>query len=385
MMMTPQEKAASGNGVFCTRCVMDTTDPDIHFDEQGICTHCHKAKRLLSAVRFSEEESRRRLEAIADKIKKQTEGKDYSCIVGLSGGVDSSYAAYVAHGMGLRILAVHFDNGWNSEIAVSNIKNIVKTLGLDLITYVINWEEFRDIQRAFIKASVVDIEMITDHAIMAAMYRIAKEHGIRYILSGQNYATEHCMPKAWIWNKQDLRNLKAIHRQYGETPLKTFPVLSTWRYLIYRRIFFEYVLPLNNLNYRKFEAMEILKRELNWREYGAKHFESLFTKFYQAYILPVKFGIDKRKAHLSALVRNGELTRDQAVQELSKPYYDPKELKQDKDYVFKKLGFSEGEFDSLMKQQAIPHDHYGSDHSLVSRMLGIYETFKEWGVVKARR
>jgi len=142
---------------------------------------------------------------------------------------------------------------------------------------------------------------------------------------------------------------------------------------------------LNNLNYRKFEAMEILKRELNWREYGAKHFESLFTKFYQAYILPVKFGIDKRKAHLSALVRNGELTRDQAVQELSKPYYDPKELKQDKDYVFKKLGFSEGEFDSLMKQQAIPHDHYGSDHSLVSRMLGIYETFKEWGVVKARR
>jgi N-acetyl sugar amidotransferase len=364
---------------------MDTTDPDILFDEHGVCTHCHKAEWLLSAVRFSEEESRRRLEAIADKIKKQTEGKDYSCIVGLSGGVDSSYAAYVAHGMGLRILAVHFDNGWNSEIAVSNIKNIVKTFELDLITYVINWEEFRDIQRAFIKASVVDIEMITDHAIMAAMYRIAKEHGIRYILSGQNYATEHCMPKAWIWNKQDLRNLKAIHRQYGETPLKTFPVLSTWRYLIYRRIFFEYVLPLNNLNYRKFEAMEILKRELNWREYGAKHFESLFTKFYQAYILPVKFGIDKRKAHLSALVRNGELTRDQAVQELSKPYYDPKELKQDKDYVFKKLGFSEGEFDSLMKQQAIPHDHYGSDHSLVSRMLGIYETFKEWGVVKARR
>lgn len=373
-----------GNVVICTRCVMDTTDPGIHFDEHGICTHCYKAKRLLSSVRFSEEESNRRLEAIAEKIKKRTIGKDYSCIVGLSGGVDSSYAAYVAHGMGLKILAVHFDNGWNSEIAVSNIKNIVKTLGLDLITYVINWEEFRDIQRAFIRASVVDIEMITDHAIMAAMYRIAKEHGIRYILSGQNYATEHCMPKAWIWNKQDLRNLKAIHRQYGENPLKTFPVLSTWRYLIYRRIFFEYVLPLNNLNYKKFGAMEILKRKLNWREYGAKHFESIFTKFYQVYILPVKFGIDKRKAHLSALIRNGEMTREQALQELSKPYYDPGELKQDREYVLKKLGFSEEEFDSLMKQKAIPHDHYGSDQALVSRLLGVYAWLKGLGVLKSR-
>jgi N-acetyl sugar amidotransferase len=368
----------------CTRCIMDTTDPNIIFDGEGVCSHCHKAEALLGSVTFAKEESERRLRAISDRILATSRGRSYDSIIGLSGGADSSYAAYIAHRMGLRPLAVHFDNGWNSEIAVSNIKNIVKTFGWDLVTYVINWEEFRDIQRAFFKASVIDIEMITDHAIMAAMYKIARDHSIRYILSGENYATEHCMPKAWIWNKQDLRNLKAIHKRFGEIPLKTFPLMSTWKLLVYRRLFFEYVLPLNNLNYRKNDAMEELKREVGWRDYGGKHFESVFTKFYQAYILPIKFGVDKRRPHLSALIRNGEIIREQALKEMDKPYYDLVEMERDREYVLKKLGFTETEFDSMMKEKQVPHHYYPSDRKTVQNLLKVYGFFKDLNLVSAR-
>jgi N-acetyl sugar amidotransferase len=368
----------------CTRCIMDTTDPKITFDGKGVCSHCHKAEGLLRSVRFTREESERRLRSIADRIRTGSMGRDYDSIIGLSGGADSSYTAHIAHQLGLRPLAVHFDNGWNSEIAVSNIKNIVRTFGWDLVTYVINWEEFRDIQRAFFCASVIDIEMITDHAIMAAMFRIAREHHIRFILSGQNYATEHCMPKSWIWNKQDLRNLKTIHKRFGEAPLKTFPMMSTWRLLVYRRLFFEYVLPLNNINYRKQEAIEELKREVGWRDYGGKHFESVFTKFYQAYILPRKFGVDKRKPHLSALIRNGEITRDQALEELGRPYCDPVELERDREYVLKKLGFSEAEFDAMMLQDRVDHDSYGSDKRVVKTLLRVYHFLKDLHLVSAR-
>jgi hypothetical protein len=287
--------------------------------------------------------------------------------------------------MGLRPLAVHFDNGWNSEVAVSNIKSIVGKLGFDLVTYVINWEEFRDIQRAFIKASVVDIEMITDHAIMAAMYAIARKHGIRVILSGQNHATEHCMPKAWIWNKQDLVNLRAIHDKFGEVRLKTFPTLPTWKYLVYRRILFDYVLPLNAVNYRKTEAMAVMERELGWRYYGGKHYESVFTKFYQAYILPTKFNIDKRKPHLSALIRNGELTRSQALEELARPLYPAEELSRDKEYVLKKLGFSESEFEQIMAESPVSHNAFPSDRALVDKLMRLYLTIKKTGLVQGKR
>lgn len=369
----------------CTVCVMDTTDPGISFDARGICSHCHRAEGLLAGVRFTPAESASRLEAIAGRIKAAGKGKEYDVVLGLSGGVDSSYTAYVAHQMGLRPLAVHFDNGWNSEIAVSNIKNIVKVLDFDLETYVINWEEFRDLQRAFIKASVIDIEMLTDHAITAATCRIAREHGIRFVFSGQNYATEHCMPKAWIWNKQDLVNIKAIHRRYGEVPLKTYPMMSTIKYLVARRVLFEYVTPLNNLNYRKIEAMEALKSDLAWRYYGGKHYESLFTKFYQAYILPRKFHVDKRKAHLSSLIRNGEITREDAIAELQKPLYEPNELIHDKDYVLKKLGFGDEEFDRIMTQPPVAHDSFPSDRTRVAALMTLYEKLRSIGLMKQVR
>ena len=363
---------------------MDTTDPTITFDAQGVCSHCHRAEELLAAVRFEEAESQRRLEGITRRIKDRANGREYDSIIGLSGGVDSSYTAYVAHKLGLRPLAVHFDNGWNSEIAVSNIKNIVKHLGFDLVTYVINWEEFRDIQRAFFRASVVDIEMITDHAIMAVMFGLARKHHIHFILSGSNNATEHCMPKAWIWSKQDLRNLKAIHARFGELPLKTFPTLSTLKHLVWRRMFFEYVPLLNNLNYHKLEAMGIMQQEIGWRDYGGKHFESVFTKFYQAYILPVKFNIDKRKPHLSALIRNDEINREEALAQLELGPYDPAELARDKEFVIKKLGFSESEFDAMMREKPVPHSAYPSDRGRVRRLMGLYLRLNAMGLVSRR-
>jgi N-acetyl sugar amidotransferase len=352
----------------CVRCIMDTSDPDIVFDEAGVCNHCRRAETLLPTVHFTPEQSEARLRAIAERIKAASRGR-YDSLIGLSGGVDSSYVAYVAHRLGLRPLAVHFDNGWNSEIAVANIEKIVRKCGFDLITYVIDWREFRDLQRAFLRASVIDVEMLTDHAIIAAMYKIAAQHDIKFILSGTNYATEHGMPRSWLWNKQDLRNIRAIHRRYGELKLKSFPMMSTARYVFNRFIRdYRYVELLNNLNYSKTEAIVTLEREFGWTYYGGKHYESVFTKFYQAYILPAKFGVDKRKVHFSDLLRNGEITRDEALEEMNKPLYRPDELEQEKQYVIEKLGFSESEFDAIMKTPPRSHRDFPSDEWLVNIM-----------------
>lgn len=352
----------------CVRCIMDTTDPDIVFDEAGVCNHCRRAEMLLPTVRFTPEQSEARLRAIADRIKSASRGP-YDSIIGLSGGVDSSYGAYVAHRLGLRPLAVHFDNGWNSEIAVANIEKIVRACGFDLVTYVIDWREFRDLQRAFLRASVIDVEMLTDHAIIAAMYKIAAQHNIKSILSGTNYATEHGMPRSWLWNKQDLRNIRAIHRRYGELKLKSFPMMSTGRYVL-NRFFrgYRYVELLNNLNYSKTEAIATLEREFDWTYYGGKHYESVFTKFYQAYILPTKFNVDKRKVHFSDLLRNGEVTRQGALEEMNKPLYRPDDLERERRYVVEKLGFSDSEFDAIMAAAPRSHRDFASDEWVVNIM-----------------
>ena len=295
---------------------MDTSDPDITFDEQGVCSHCRRARGLLASIRITPEESERRLRALTDDIRKAGAGKEYDSIIGLSGGVDSSYAAHLAHRHGLRPLAVHFDNGWNSEIAVENIQRVVEGCGFDLYTYVINWREFRDLQRAFLLASVIDIELLTDNAILAATIGLARDHGLRYLLSGYNTATEHGLPPAWAWHKFDWANIKAIHEAYGTVPLKTFPHISTteWRLAQLRGRAIEIVRMLDLVAYRRDEATATLAREYGWREYGGKHHESVFTRFYQNAILPAKFGVDKRRVHLSDLVRNGELTREAAIE-----------------------------------------------------------------------
>jgi N-acetyl sugar amidotransferase len=351
---------------------MDTSDVEISFDDHGICHHCKTHEQRVAMAPFSSPDATARLQAAADRIKSRRRG-DYDSIVGLSGGVDSSFVAYQAVKLGLKPLAVHFDNGWNSELAVKNIEQMVKRLGLDLLTFVIDWEEFRDIQRSFFKANVIDIELVTDHAIFASMFRIAKQHGIRFILSGTNAQTESIMPRSWQHFKFDLRNLKAIHRRHGTRPIKRYPTLGVfgmgWNHYVAG---FQSLSLLNYLPYRKDEAIATLERELNWQYYGGKHYESVFTKFYQAHILPAKFGVDKRRIHLSDLIMNRELTREAAIAALAQPLYDPVALQQDCDYVCKKLGFSVAEFDAYLKAPAVPHDAYPSYAKLAQRLADLH-------------
>lgn len=356
----------------CNRCVMDSSDRHIVFEDDGVCNYCHESLPILQKYLYTKRSEKENLERLANKIKKGSTG-EYDSIIGLSGGVDSSYVAYLAWKMGLNPLCVHFDNGWNSEIAVSNIKSIIETCGFDLSTYVIDWPEFRDLQRAFIRAGVIDIEMLTDHAIYAALFRIRRKYRIRYVLSGTNYATEHAMPKDWSWAKQDLRNIKAIQNRFGEKKIKSFPTMNSIRWLLIRFLGLggTFVEPLNKIRYRKLDAMKNLENEIGWRYYGGKHYESVFTKFYQAYILPEKFAVDKRKTHWSALIRNGEISRNDALLELKKPLYDPIDLQRDKEFVLKKLGFSETEFDSMMQEKPRRHDEFPTDRVYMDPVLNL--------------
>jgi N-acetyl sugar amidotransferase len=350
---------------------MDTSDPDIRFDGAGVCNHCRRADEILPTVRWSEDGSKRALDSIAARIRAKGRGHDYDSIIGLSGGVDSSYVAYLARELGLRPLAVHFDNGWNSELAVENIQRVVEACGFDLHTYVINWREFRDLQRSFLLAGVLDIELLTDNAIVAAMVRLARENHVRFMLSGWNIATEHGLPAAWAWHKFDWTNIKAIHDAYGQVPLKTFPHLSTvqWRLQQLLPGGVETVPLLNYVNYRRDQAASTLAREFGWRDYGGKHHESGFTKFYQGAILPGKFGIDKRRVHLSDRIRNGELTRDEALAELQQPIYTPDELRVESEYVRKKLGFAETEWDQMLAAPPRSHREFRSDRTAGAPIL----------------
>lgn len=351
---------------------MDTSDPGITFDAAGVCHYCRDFDARVGLFSFTEEQEQRNLREIATAVKRAP-GKDgYDCVIGMSGGVDSSYVAVLAHRMGLRPLCVHFDNGWNSEIAVANIKSLVERFGFDLYTYVIDWPEFRDLQRSFVKAGVIDLEMLSDHAIFASMFRLRREYDLRYVLSGTNFRTENGLPPAWIWSKMDWRNIRDIHRRFGERSLRTFPKLPTLKWQLIRQlgiggVFLE---PLNKVNYSKEGAM----RELGaagWRYYGGKHYESVITKFYQTYYLPRKFGVDKRRCHSSALVRNGEVSREEVLSELEAPPISPEEAARDKEFVLKKLGFTEAEFDRYMAAAPVPHDVFRSDRAMMSRLAQI--------------
>ena len=347
----------------CTKCLMDTTDKDIFFDENGVCNHCIKGEELLAKVVFTPEQEKENLEKITKKVKDANTKSDYDAILGISGGVDSSYLAYLMKEIGLKVLLLHCDNGWNSKTAVENIKKIVAKTGYDLETYVINWKEFKDLQRSFIKAGVIDIEVLTDHANRAAMFMVSKKHKIKYVVSGANYATEHSMPKSWVWNKRDLMNIKGIHKQFGSVPLKTFPTLGSFEILVYTELGLrlKYIEPLNSIVYRKDKAMEKLHEYFGWEYYGGKHYESMFTKFYQGYILPTKFNADKRKVHLSDLMRNGEITYEEAEAELNLPIYNKVELKRDREFFLKKLGFTEKEFSDIIESKPHEHDEYPTD------------------------
>lgn len=352
---------------------MDSSDENIVFDETGICNHCKEYFEKIRERVCKGEEGEKKLNEIIKKIKEDGKSKKYECIVGLSGGTDSTYLAYLAKKWGLRALIVHLDNGWNSEIATINIFKTIKKLGFDLYTYVINWEEFKDLQIAYLRASVVDIEALTDQAIKATLFKAATEKDVKYILTGTNLITEGIMPKTWGHNKSDCLNIIDIHKKFGKLKLRTYPI-----YNLLNRInsqFFKGIQTievLNYLDYNKEEAKEILKKELDWKEYPRKHGESRFTKFYQEYILPEKFKIDKRRAHLSALVCASIIKREEALKELEKPMYSEEELKIEKEYVLKKFELSEEEFDKIMKSPRKSHYDYKSSDKFFRFVRKIY-------------
>lgn len=354
----------------CSLTVMDTSDPDIKFDENGVSNHAlHARKRLQSEV-FPGAAGEALLKGIVERIKQEGAGKPYDCVAGISGGVDSSYVLVLARELGLRPLAIHVDNGWNTELAVANIEKLLRKLDIDLITYVIDWEEVKDLQRSQFLASVANVESITDHSIGAVLHKKAAEMGVRFILQGSNVATESIMPDSWGYDARDSRSIRSIHRKFGRLKtLKSYPFLEPLEFLKY--VFVDrirYIPILNYSDYRKSEVIERLKTEFGWTPYPRKHGESRFTRFFQEYYLPEKFGFDKRKAHFSSMIVAGQMTRDAAFAELNKPLLRPEERDIEIAYVTKKLGFSVEEWEQIMRTplhqaQEFPNNAWMFDHS----------------------
>jgi len=352
---------------------MSTSDPDITFDENGHCNHCTDFFERIASLTYKPGKSDRELAAIVERIKRAGKGKEYDCVMGISGGIDSCYAAYVVKNLGLRPLAVHMDNGWNSDTAVKNIKNVAKTLGIDYQSVVLDWEEFKDLQLSFLKASVPEIETPTDIAIPAALHRVAAENGVKFIIMGGNYATEGILPRSWHYNAKDVRFLKAVQQRFGTRKLRTFPTFGYLKEIYYK--FFKgvrLVYLLNYVPYSKKDAMETLQRELGWRYYGGKHYESKITGFVQSYILPVKFGIDYRRATLSAQICAGEITRDEALEVLKTPPFDAATVAVEKEYIAKKFGITAEELEEILSRPPRTHRDYPNDEKRLEFLYGVY-------------
>lgn len=331
----------------CSRCVMDTSDPEIRFDAAGVCHHCRQYDHLVALSLPEPAAARDRLSRLVARMKRDGGGKEYDCVLGVSGGVDSSYAAVKVRELGLRALAVHFDNGWDSELAVQNIERLVTALGMDLTTYVVDWNEFRDLQLAFLRASTPDAEIPTDHAIFSLIRQVALAQKVRYVVSGTNLRTETHIPAAWSQGHQDWKYIRAVHARFGTLPLRTYPHRSRLQDRHYR-LRTRYVEILNLLDYVKAEAKAHLEAHYGWRDYGGKHHESIYTRFCQGYLFPVKFGFDKRRAHLSSLICSRQVSREEALRILEQPACPPEVQQSDREYVAKKLGLSPAQFAEIM-------------------------------------
>lgn len=366
----------------CTRCVMDTSASDISFDERGVCNYCTEFLARSSHVLNKDPiQSKRDLDGLVKKIKTAGKGKPYDCIIGVSGGVDSSWVLVQAVKLGLRPLAVHMDNGWNSELAQNNIANLVRGLGVDLYTHVIDWNEYRKLMQAFFDADVLDVELLYDNAMLAVNYQLAAKYKTKFILSGSNQATEGMkMPTGWNWLKFDKRHIKALGKRGGVAQLETFPTIGTIDF-----VWFEFVRGIHWLpfldygDYNKQLAMDTLQRENGYKPYPYKHYESIFTRFYQGYILPNKFGIDKRKLHLSTLIASGQMNRDAAIKDLSGiPYPSVEALEEDKRYFLKKMGWSQEQFIRYIENPPIHHSEYPSEKPVWDFLIYIYKTFRRF-------
>ncbi|OYU55999.1 MAG: LPS biosynthesis protein [Chitinophagaceae bacterium BSSC1] len=370
----------------CTNCVMDTTDTQIVFDDKGVCDHCNNYYNKTLPAWDTSEKGFKELMQQVEEIKAFGKGKDFDCIIGMSGGIDSSYLTYIAkEKLGLRPLVFHVDAGWNSQQAVNNIEKLVDKLGLDLYTEVIDWEEMRDLQLAFFKAGVPHIDTPQDHAFFATMYNFAEKHNIKYILTGSNLSTE-CVrnPVEWMYYQTDLFQLKDIHTKFGKKPLINFPLTNILRHKVYLRYFkgIKVVTPLNYVPYDKEESMQLLVDKFGWQRYAQKHFESRFTKFYEGYWLPKKFGYDTRKVQYSSLILTNQMTREEAVEKLKKPAFDEESIAQDFEYVATKLGISVEELQGYMDAPNKSYKDYKSQENIfkigakILKFLGIEKAGK---------
>jgi N-acetyl sugar amidotransferase len=343
----------------CSNCVMDTSDSQIVFDADGVCDHCNGFKRDVLPNWFPNDTGKAMFRELISKIKESGKGKPFDCIMGMSGGLDSSYLLHLAVSeFGLRPLVFHVDGGWNTDIAVNNVQMLVEKLGLELYTEVINWEEMRDFQLAFFKAGVPHLDIPQDHAFIATLYHFANKHNIKYILNGSNYSTE-CVrnPLEWLYYGTDMAQIRDIHRRFGMRKLDTYPFSSILFHKLYLRYIkgVQVVKPLNWLPYTKEQAIATLSGKYGWRPYPQKHFESRFTRFYEGYWLPTRFGYDTRKVQYSSLILTKQMTREEALKKLEQPAYDPATIADDFEYVANKLGIT---VDELRHYHTMPLKTY---------------------------
>lgn len=356
---------------------MDTTsDREVVFDENGYCNYCSHYLQRLSKLTYQGPSSDTELGRIVDEIKKAGRNLEYDCVVGVSGGVDSSYVAYKVKELGLRALCVHLDNGWDSDISVKNIKRMLDKLGFDYQSHVLDWEEFKDLQLSFLRASVPEAETPTDMAIPAIAYGAAEKHGVKYLIAGGNYVTEGIRPKWWHYDRKDVTYLNAIHKRFGSKDLTTFPTFGYLKEIYFKLKGIKSIYLLNYVPYSKAAAMEALEKNFQWKYYGGKHYESKFTGFIQAYYLFEKFGIDYRVATLSAQICAGAVTREEALAELAKKPYDDVKIEQEIEYLCKKIGIPRAEFDAIMAAPPKSYNDYPNNKRFLEMLYGIYRKLK---------
>jgi len=341
----------------CQTCIMDTTDPAIVFHEEGTCSHCRPAMAMIKELTDTLPQRSVIWEKTVEKIKKAGKGREFDCIMGVSGGVDSSYAVMIAKESGLRPIAVHLDNGWNSELAVANIKNLLNFLKVPLVTEVLNWEVFRKLQLAFLHSSTPDSEAPTDHAITATLYRYAKKFGTKYCISGVNPYTESVGVAGWSDGHGDWRYISQIYQKFTGERLKDYVHLNAAQMIAFGAgLGFQNIKPFFLMPFSTESVQTRMEKEFGWRSYGGKHYENVYTKFFQGYILPVKFGFDKRRAHLSSLICAGQISREAALSIIAEPAIPPDEMTRDYAFVCKKLGISVEEMQGII---LAPPKRYG--------------------------
>lgn len=377
---------ANKNYQICSNCVMDTSDTRIVFDAKGVCDHCLDFYKNVEPNWNTGEKGKKELQVIIDKIKKEGKGKEFDCLLGLSGGVDSSYMLHIiVKEFGLRPLVFHVDGGWNSEIAVHNIQMLVEKLGLDLFTEVINWEEMRKLQLAFFRSGVPHIDIPQDMAFIATLYNFAYKYNIKYILNGGNISTE-CVrnPMEYLYYGTDLSQLNDIRKKFGADDLPTYPISSVLRHKFYLRYFrgIQVVKVLNYRPYIKDKALEILEKEYGWKPYPQKHFESRFTKFFEGYWLPERFGFDTRRVQFSSLILTKQLSRDEALKKLEIPAYDPLTIEDEFKYISTKLQITNDELKGYFTMPKKYYWNYKNQENIfkvgakVLKFLGIEKSIK---------